>query len=121
MINMPDEKRNPDMYEQLYLLNIESQNKKIIYDIENFCTCLKKHDTTTEDLLQIINLLRIYEDYFLSYVPIVRRLDEMGKTQLSKRLDEILSDVRETSTIFKQINPNMLDKSKIRIYSQTLI
>lgn len=104
-----DEQRNPDIYEQLYLLNIESQNKMSISDIENFYTRMKQHIATYKDLLSIIDLLNIYEAYFLSYTPIVQRLDKIGKHQLSKRLDEILSDLREAIQIFQQMNKNIIN------------
>jgi len=103
---MPDEKLNPDVYEQLYLLNIESQNKMSVSDIEKFCIRLKKDDITSHDFSSIISLLESYEEYFLTYEPIAQRLTTMGRTQLSKRLDEILSDVQETLTIFKQLYKN---------------
>jgi hypothetical protein len=102
LINMPDEKRNPDVYEQFYLLNIESQNKMLVSDIEKFCIRLKKDDIPSRDLSPIISLLESYEKYFLTYEPIAQRLTTMGRTQLSKRLYEILSDVQETFTIFQQ-------------------
>lgn len=115
---MTDEKLNPDAYEQLYLLNIENQRKMSISDIENFRVSMKQKVVTPQDLLSIINLFRTYEAYFLSYEPIVRRLDRIGKTRLSKRLDEILIDIRETLEIFKKPYQDMLD-SKNKVHRST--
>ncbi len=108
---MKNETLNLDDYEQLYLLNIESQNKMAVSDIENFCVRIRQKSVTTQDLRDIINSLRTYDAYFLYYEPIAQRLDKLGKPQLSKRLNEILCDIRETSKIFKEMieNENVLD------------
>jgi DNA helicase IV len=111
---MTEEKLDPDAYERLYLLNIESQNKALMIDIEDFCIRAKQHIVTSQDVLFITNLLRRYDAYFLSYLPIAKRLDQIGKQLLSKRLDEILYDIRETSTIFQNAYKKMLEKDKIQ-------
>lgn len=97
---MPDEKRNPDVYEELYIMNIESQYKLLIYNIENFCTRLKGGTITSEDLQHIIDLINLYDIYFLSFEPMANRLDKIGKIRLSIRLKEILADSIETKKIF---------------------
>lgn len=102
-----DEQLEQDAYEQLYLLNIESQNKISLSYVEKFCTYMKQNVVTSQDLKDIVNYLNLYEAYFMSYTPIAQRLDNIGKPQLSKRLDEILYDIRETSIIFKQLNTNI--------------
>jgi hypothetical protein len=104
---MKNEMLNPDDYEQLYLLNIESQNKMAILDIENFCVCMRQKSVKTQDLRDMINSLKMYDSYFLSYEPIARRLDKLGKPQLSKRLNEIICDIRETSKIFREVVGNV--------------
>ncbi len=104
---MKNETLNPDDYEQLYLLNIESQNKVAVSDIENFCVCIRQKSVTIQDLRNIIDSLRTYETYFLSYEPIARRLYKLGNPQLSDRLNEILYDIRETCKIFKETIENM--------------
>jgi len=104
---MKNETLNPDDYEQFYLLNIESQNKVAVSDIENFCVCIRQKPVTIQDLRDIIDSLRIYETYFLSYEPIAQRLDKLGNPQLSTRLNEILCDIRETCKIFKETIENM--------------
>ena len=104
---MKNETLNPDDYEQLYLLNIESQNKMAIFDIENFCVRMRQKSVKTQDLRDMINSINVYDTYFLSYEPIARRLDKLGKPQLSKRLNEILCDIRETSKIFREVVENM--------------
>lgn len=101
-----NERLNPDAYEELYILNIESQNKILISDIENFCSRMKENVVTPEDLSAIIRYLKMYEGYFLSYISIVDRLDKIGKPQLSKRMNEILYDIRETITIFQGLQKN---------------
>lgn len=106
---MTNEQNDLDTYEQLYLLNIESQNKMSIADVENFCSYMKQNVVTSQDLLDIINSLNMYQAYFLSYEPIAKRLDNSGKPQLSKRLGEILCDISETATIFRQLNKNIYD------------
>lgn len=104
---MKNETLNPDDYEQLYLLNIESQNKMAVFDIENFCVRMRQKSVKTQDLRDMINSLNIYDTYFLSYEPIAQRLDKLGRPQLSKRLNEILYDIRETSKIFRWVVENM--------------
>lgn len=112
---MTDEDLNPDVYEQLYLLNIESQRKMSISDIEKFCISIKEKSAI--DLLQVINLLEQYEKYFLSYEPIAKRLDKMGRTQLSKILEELLIDIRETLDIFVKLHQDLsVSKPSKKIY-----
>lgn len=111
---MTDEQLNPDAYEQMYILNIESQLKMSINDIEKFCIQMRQHNVTCQDLSSMINLLNTYDAYFSTYKPIAQRLDKIGKYQLSKRLDEILNDTKITIQIFRQIHQNLLNADKAR-------
>ncbi len=104
------EQSNPDVYEQLYLSNIESQNIMSISDIENFR--ISQHTDISQDLLSMIKRLKEYNAYFLSCKPIAQRLSNIGKLQLSKRLNEILSDTEEAIKIFKRAYENTLDKNE---------
>lgn len=117
---MENEQLNLDAYEQLYLLNIESQNKMSTYHVENFCTHTSQHTATFQDLSSIIDLLTGYEEYFLSYEPIAQRLDKIGRTELSKKLGEILSDIRGTLTIFRGVRQKILGTDK-KVEEDTLI
>lgn len=109
---MENEQLNLDAYEQLYLLNIESQIKMSTSYVENFCTLTSQHTATFQDLSSIIDLLTDYEEYFLSYEPIAQRLDKIGRIELSKKLGEILSDIRGTLTIFRDVRQKILGTDK---------
>lgn len=101
---MTDEHLNPDTYEQLYFLNIESQYKTLVTDIEKFCSHMKQNVVVPEDISIIVHSLYMYEMYFLSYEPIAQRLDKIGRPKLYIRLNEILDDIKETAVIFKRIH-----------------
>lgn len=111
-VYMTDEHINPDSYEQLCLLNIESQNKVLVSDIENFCMNIRRHVATYQDLLSMIDSLKKYETYFLCYKPFVQRLDKLERYQSSKRLEEVIDDIRKTLAIFEQIHIDMLGDHK---------
>lgn len=100
---MTNEDLNPDVYEKMYLLNIESQNTILISNIKTFCTRITNKIATLKELSSVLDLLDMYDVYFFSYAPIAQRLDALGKTQLSKRLYEISYDVQETIKIFRQL------------------
>lgn len=97
--------------EKLYLMNIESQIKMCMSEIENFCETIRKRDITIDDLSQKINSLDTYYDYFLSYEPIAKRLSDIGRKDLSEKTNEILSDVKETSTILRQLYKYMKENN----------
>lgn len=108
---MIGEESNPEIYEQLYLLNIESQNRMAISEIENFAAC--KEDIS-KNMLSIIEMLGYYEKYFLCYEPIAQRLSKNGRLQLYKRLEEILGDTREAIDIFQCAYQKMNTNRNIR-------
>ncbi len=111
---MIDEELDLDTYEQLYIMNIESQNRMVMCDIENFAMNKRSNVDIIESFHSIIKTLQLYEKYFLFYEPTAQRLTKNGRTQLSKRLYEILSDIHETIHIFeygcqRAINKENLD------------
>ncbi len=108
---MIGEESNPEIYEQLYLLNIESQNRMAISEIENFAAC--KEDIS-KNMLSIIETLKYYENYFLCYEPIAQRLSKNGRLQLYKRLEEILGDTRKAIDIFQCTYQKMNTNRNIR-------
>ncbi len=108
---MIGEESNPEIYEQLYLLNIESQNRMAISEIENFAAC--KEDIS-KNMLSIIEMLGYYEKYFLCYEPIAQRLSKNGRLQLYKRLEEILGDTRKAIDIFQCAYQKMNTNRNIR-------
>lgn len=112
---MKSEIHNPDDYEQLYLLNIESQNKMAVFEVEKICERIRQKSVTSQDLRDIINSLNLYSTYFLSYEPIAQRLLKLGKPQLSERLNEILFDIRDTSKIFRDIVETMSENNSEKI------
>jgi hypothetical protein len=100
-------------YEDLYLSNIESQNKMAILEVEAFATKMINSDTKSEDIAFMIRRLGEYEKYFLLYNPIVESFTKMGKPNLSQRLEDVLSDIRGAALIFQQAINRRISAKKI--------
>ncbi len=105
------EEHNLETYEQLYLLNMESQYRAVISDIMKFIEDKKlgkEPDVeNTKDFIYAIDILRRYEKYFLYCESISKKLEEKGKYQLSEKLGYILGDIRGTIHIFECANDNL--------------
>ena len=104
--------KNSEWYEQIHLSNLEFQNREITSEVVSFSENIKNSVNRSQDMLDMIGRLYEYRRYFLFHEDVAKYLVEEGKPQLSKRLNEILTDLQETLQIFNKTYEEMLDENK---------
>lgn len=103
---------NSEWYEQMQIFNFEFQNREIMSEVETFSENIKNSVNRSQDMRQMIGRLYDYRRYLLFHEDMAKYLVEEGKPQLSKRLNEILTDLQETLQIFNKTYEEMLDENK---------
>lgn len=110
--NMTEDKFILENYEQSQISNIEEQHNRLISEIANFVAYSTTRFVSSHEILRLLNRLREYERYFLSCEPVAQYLNDVGKFTFSKKLNDILNDVRESIKIFQQSYQSRFDHEK---------
>jgi hypothetical protein len=110
---MTEEKFILDNYEQSQISNIEYQHKMLTSEMANFVALSTERFVTSQEMLHMLNRLSEYERYFLSCEPIAQYLSNAGRLAFSKKFDEILNYVQESTKIFQMKYQKMVDSEKI--------
>lgn len=102
---MQSQKMTPGEYEQSYL-------PKLIKAYEQSTEWLRSNNinatknVTSVYIAGIMGQLQEYEKYFLTYESLAKYLNNVGLPQMSKRLIDILVDIRSAIQTYRQLYQN---------------
>lgn len=108
----PEKRKTPEEYEKSYLPTLEEQDKLCTFEVQNFCTTIRDHIATHQEIIYIINRIEEYRKYFISYKSLANYLDNAGRPKMLKRLNEILKDTNDAIQIFQKMDQNVLNANK---------
>ncbi len=97
----------PKEYEQLYLPKLEEQHIRALAWLKSNSLGARK-SVTSRDIATIIGQLQEYERYFLTYESLAKYLNNAGLPQMSRRLADILVDIRNATQTYRQLHQNAL-------------
>lgn len=101
------QKMTPKEYEQLYLPKLNQRYEQATAWLKSNTLGARK-SVASQEIAAIIDQLQEYERYFLTYEYLVQYLDKAGLPQMSKRLAEILGDIRKAVHTYQQLYQNAL-------------
>ncbi len=105
-------KRNDDNYEKNQISSIEDEYKKFKSEWKNHIAYATSHFVTTQEILGMLNRTKEYEKYFLSLENVAQYLDYKRRFAFSKKLNEIIKDVRDHIRTCSEVYQSKLDNEK---------
>ena len=100
---------NPEEYEQLYLPKLEEEYKQSTEWLRSNSFNTRKYIPASKDVFGIITRLQEFEKHFLTYNSLAQYLDKRGLSSMSKRLYEILNDIRQARFEYQKLYQNALN------------
>ena len=97
----------PKEYEQLYLPKLEEQYTRASAWLKSNSLGMRK-SVASQDIAIIMGQLQEYERYFLTYECLAKYLNKAGLPQMSRRLADILVDMRNAVQTYRQLHQNAL-------------
>ncbi len=101
------QKMTPKEYEQLYLPKLNQQYEQATAWLKSNTLGARKN-VASQEITTIIGHLQEYEKHFLTYESLCQSLDKAGLPQMSKRLAEILGDIRKAIQTYQQLHQNAI-------------
>jgi len=98
-----------DDYEKNQISNIESEYKKFKSEWTNHIANATNRFVTSQEIFGMLNRTKEYEKHFLSLENVAQYLDYKGRFTFSKKLKEIITDVREYIKTCSQVYQDRLD------------
>lgn len=103
---MEERRKTPEEYERIYLPMLEEE------DTLNTANIGKSGAATSQQVASMIDYLQRCEKYFLTYGDMAQYLNQAGRPQMLKRLNEILKDIRNAIQITKKMYQDTLSAEK---------
>ena len=101
------QKMTPKEYEQLYLPKLNGQYEQATAWLKSNTLGARK-SVASQEVTTIIGHLQEYEKHFLTYESLAQYLNNAGLPQMSKRLVDILDDIRNAIQTYQQLYQNAL-------------
>lgn len=105
--NMQPQKMTPEEYERLYLPKLNKAYEQSTEWLRSNNISVTKNVTSTY-IATVIEQLQEHEKYFLAYEYLAQYLNNAGLPQMSKRLADILADIRSAIQSYRQLYQNSL-------------